>query len=167
VFLRYEPVLKINPYQRNPEKCMDFCKGNWGSILMLDPDGENFPLKFLPQCSLIRNVQFYPRNPGLNLDPGSTNSSRIAPQIWKRKVALAPKSSDHFLCCKILCLKRLNLLRDYLKKFNMMANLSLDFSDNYTNFFCENVPLKRSYSPILHCRIYSIITSRKIRHFFV
>jgi hypothetical protein len=24
-------------------------------------------------------VQFYPRNPGLNLDPGSTNSSRIAP----------------------------------------------------------------------------------------
>jgi hypothetical protein len=46
---------------------------------MLDPIGENFPLKFRSQCSLIRNVQFYPRNPGLSLDPGSTNSSRIAP----------------------------------------------------------------------------------------
>jgi hypothetical protein len=46
---------------------------------MLDPFGENFPLKFRPQCSLIRSVQFYPR--GLNLDPGSTNSSRIAPQV--------------------------------------------------------------------------------------
>jgi hypothetical protein len=28
----------------------------------------------------VNPVQFYPRNPGLNLDPGSTNSSRIAPQ---------------------------------------------------------------------------------------
>jgi hypothetical protein len=27
----------------------------------------------------VNPVQFYPRNPGLNLDPGSTNSSRIAP----------------------------------------------------------------------------------------
>jgi hypothetical protein len=43
---RYEPVLKIDPYQRNPEKCMDFCHGNWGSILKLDPVGENFPVKF-------------------------------------------------------------------------------------------------------------------------
>jgi hypothetical protein len=54
---------------------------------MLDPVHENFPLKFPPQCSLIRNAQFYPRNPGLNLDPGSTNSSRIAPQE-----RLAPKT---------------------------------------------------------------------------
>jgi hypothetical protein len=27
----------------------------------------------------VNSVQFYPRNPRLNLDPGSTNSSRIAP----------------------------------------------------------------------------------------
>jgi hypothetical protein len=47
---------------------------------MLDPVGENFRLKFWPQCSLIRSVQFYHRNPGLSLDPGSTNSSRISPQ---------------------------------------------------------------------------------------
>jgi hypothetical protein len=40
---------------------------------MLEPVGENLPLKFWPHCSLIRNVQFYPRNPGLNLDPVSTN----------------------------------------------------------------------------------------------
>jgi hypothetical protein len=46
---------------------------------MLDPVGENFRLKFWPQCSLI-SVQFYPRNPGLNLNPRSTNSSQIAPQ---------------------------------------------------------------------------------------
>jgi hypothetical protein len=29
----------------------------------------------------VNPVQFSPRNPGLNLDPGSTNSSRIAPQV--------------------------------------------------------------------------------------
>jgi hypothetical protein len=28
----------------------------------------------------VNPVQFYPRNQGFNLDPGSTNSSRIAPQ---------------------------------------------------------------------------------------
>jgi hypothetical protein len=28
----------------------------------------------------VNPVQFFLRNPGLNLDPGSTNSSRIAPQ---------------------------------------------------------------------------------------
>jgi hypothetical protein len=27
----------------------------------------------------VNPVQFNPKNPGLNLDPGSTNSSRIAP----------------------------------------------------------------------------------------
>jgi hypothetical protein len=26
VYLRFEPVLKIDPYQRKPEKCMDFAK---------------------------------------------------------------------------------------------------------------------------------------------
>jgi hypothetical protein len=31
----------------------------------------------------VNPVQFYPRNPGLNLDPGSTNSSRISPQGGK------------------------------------------------------------------------------------
>jgi hypothetical protein len=46
---------------------------------MLDPIDENFRLKFWPQCLLMRSVQFYSRNPGLNLDPGSANSSRIAP----------------------------------------------------------------------------------------
>jgi hypothetical protein len=34
----------------------------------------------IEQDSLIRNVQFYPRNPGLKLDPESSNSYRIAPQ---------------------------------------------------------------------------------------
>jgi hypothetical protein len=28
----------------------------------------------------VNPVQFYPINPGLNIDPGSTNSSRITPQ---------------------------------------------------------------------------------------
>jgi hypothetical protein len=28
----------------------------------------------------VNPVQFYPRNQGLNLDPGSTNSSRITPR---------------------------------------------------------------------------------------
>jgi hypothetical protein len=51
MYLRYEPVLQIDPYRRNPDKCMDFCQGNWGSILKLDPVGENFPLKFPPQIS--------------------------------------------------------------------------------------------------------------------
>jgi hypothetical protein len=71
VYLRYEPVLKIDPYQSRSEKGMEFCQGNWGSILKRDPVGENFPLKFQPQCPVS--------NPGLILDPGTTNSSRIAP----------------------------------------------------------------------------------------
>jgi hypothetical protein len=29
----------------------------------------------------VNPVQFYPKNPGLNQDPGSTNSSRIAPPV--------------------------------------------------------------------------------------
>jgi hypothetical protein len=41
-------------YQRNPEKCMDFCQGNWGSILKIDPVGENFPPKFPPQYTVYR-----------------------------------------------------------------------------------------------------------------
>jgi hypothetical protein len=32
--------------------------------------------------STVNRVQFYPRNPGLNLGPGSTNSSRIAPLVF-------------------------------------------------------------------------------------
>jgi hypothetical protein len=29
----------------------------------------------------VNPVQFYPRNPELNIDPGSTHSSRIAPLV--------------------------------------------------------------------------------------
>jgi hypothetical protein len=35
--------------------------------------------------NIVNPVQFYLRNPGLNLDPGSTNSSRIAPQSSHRR----------------------------------------------------------------------------------
>jgi hypothetical protein len=58
---------------------------------MLDPIGEKFPLKFRLHCSLIRSVQFYPRNPGLNLDLGSTNSSRIAPLSRKSELTERPR----------------------------------------------------------------------------
>jgi hypothetical protein len=36
----------------------------------------------------VNPVQFYPRNPGLNLDPGSTNSSRIAPLMILKSVKI-------------------------------------------------------------------------------
>jgi hypothetical protein len=39
----------------------------WGRILLLK--------------NTVNPVRFYIRNPGINLDPGSTNSSRIALQI--------------------------------------------------------------------------------------
>jgi hypothetical protein len=51
----------------------------------LEIQGLGFTLDFWGRIEhfLLMNtanpVQFYPRNPGLNLNPGSTNSSRIAP----------------------------------------------------------------------------------------
>jgi hypothetical protein len=51
----------------------------------------------------VNPVHFYPRNPGLNLDPGCTNSLRIAPQDTEKYVSsfLIKKKYDNCVQCAL------------------------------------------------------------------
>jgi hypothetical protein len=78
----------IEALDRNALRC--YCEEFVDQVLELTLDFwgriEHFFL-----MNTMNPVQFYPRNPGLNLDPGSTNSSRIAPLLYSQSILGDPR----------------------------------------------------------------------------